>query len=204
MNAVNFENFDRLFGCRLSGTHWRRKIHTHTRPQKPTQNRTKKYRLALGIMPKRWAVSLCNTENLRSRLFGAAGRDRSGVRALGSTWASWPAWPLAPQICPVLRFYMQGVKVYPKVQNAPQATPGALCAIACLALLFHQQHNARSGHPQAGVFTLYGLRGLPVVSQHSGQKKRPQASAQGRCGIHLYLFATLKSTINTNTGTARM
>ena len=35
-------------------------------------------------------------------------------------------------------------------------------------------HNARTGHPQAGVFTLYGLHGLPVVSQHCGQRKSPR------------------------------
>ena len=67
-----------------------------------------------------------------------------------------------------------------------------------------QIHSARPVHPPGG--HVYVVRPpWPAGSIPAWRaKEKPQASAQGSCGIHLYLFATLKSSINTNTGTARM
>lgn len=164
----------------------------HTLAQKNSQIHTHKIqrKIAQKDTAWRWASCLnagryvCAIQKICDPgFFGRDGRDRSGARALGSTWASWLAWPLAPQICPVLRFYMQGVKVYPKVQNAPQATPGALRVIACFALLSCQKQNARPGYRQAGIFALCGLCGLLMVFQHCRQKKSPRQAPRALCAI---------------------
>ena len=150
------------------------KIFTHTHPQNPTQNRTKKYRLALGIMPKRWAVSLCNTENLLLGCFGAAGRDRSGVH-LGKL----AGMASSPSNLPCIAFLHARRESIP--QSPKRATSDArglvgdcLPCVTILSITKRPPGSSPGGH----IYVVWALRpagGIPALRA----KEKPQASAQG-------------------------